>query len=205
MLDVLPGQPSSISLAVYDTLVFSGDWDQPEASEALFDKRGYSSYARAVDALLLHLLRRRDLAKNNLWALRHLYALELYAKDLLDVPETQSVIFSSKVARDSLKDLTSRINQLAAYLLAEDHEDGWLAQVASSLSQKKTSAVSYGIERLLQALCGPVHGAQAFRESRILHAVLRHLLAGASKQDAEQFLMLARSIEKTGEDLFHFL
>lgn len=197
MLDRLPGQPSSVSLAVVDPLIFPGEWVAADMKAEAYDDVGYSSYARLVAGLLLHFLRRRDLAKVNLWTLRHLYALQLYAKDFLGVPHAASPVFGGEARGEDLKELISRVDQLAAYLLAEDHADGWLGQMASNLVQKNTTAASHGIEQLLQTLIGPHHGSDAIRESRVLRTVLQHLFAGASKSDADQFLKLARSVEKT--------
>jgi E3 ubiquitin-protein ligase listerin len=203
MLSELQGQPVSASLAVLDPLVFQGEWHEPDASSAIFDQTGLSSYARIVSALLSHVSRHRDLARTNVWTVRHLYALRIYAQDVLDVPFGTSPVFGAHTSRAFLEDLVRQTDQITVYLLAEDHEPGWLAQLALRLGQNKsaawaTDATVAGIESLLKGLTSPGKDSAAIRDSRILHLVLQHLLAGANKQDAEQFLVFARNIEKTG-------
>jgi E3 ubiquitin-protein ligase listerin len=68
----------------------------------------------------------------------------------------------------------------------------------NKLAATATDATVAGIESLLKGLTSPGKDSAALRDSRILHLVLQHLLAGANKQDAEQFLVFARNIEKTG-------
>ncbi|KAI0341369.1 hypothetical protein BDW22DRAFT_1358876 [Trametopsis cervina] len=196
-LSNLGGQPSSASLAVTDPLVLPGDWDEPDATPGTFDKTGLSSYARLASTLLLYCLQRRDIARNNIWALHHLYALRLYAQDALDVPLAPSAVFATDVSRALLRDLITKVDQIAAYLLAESHEDGGLTQIALRLGQNKPSAGSDDLEQLLRVLIRTGKTPDALRDARILRTILQHLFAGASRQDAEQFLVLARSIEKT--------
>ncbi len=198
LLSTLPGQPTSVSLAVTDPLVLPGEWDESDASGVEFDKYGLSPYARLVNTLLLHFLRHRDLARQNIWALRHLFALKIYAQDALDVPFAPSPVFGKTTDRMELGDVVQKINQIAAYLLSEDHEQGWLAQLALRLTQNKTNPESHAIERLLKILISPAQRPDAHRDARILRLVLQHLFASAEKADAEAWLVLARGVEKSG-------
>ena len=198
ILESLSGQPASASLAVIDPLVLAGEGDEETLRDILHDKSGFSSYARLVTTLLLHFLQRRDLARQNLWALQHIYALRIYAQDIIDVPQAPSPIFGNTVNRIELSGLVQKMDQIAAYLLSEDHEEGWLGQLATRLAQNKTDANSLDLQRLLNTLINQKEGLNTHREARILRFVLQHLFASAAKADAEAWLVLARSVEKTG-------
>jgi E3 ubiquitin-protein ligase listerin len=202
LLDSLPAHPSHDSLAVIDPLVLPGDWDKEEM-EAFeeFDAFGYSSYARATTSPLLYFLDDRDAARRNIWALRHFLAVALYAKDVLHVPSADSPVFAKRVSKADLEDIVSKTDQLAAYLLTHSIDDGWFAGTLPRLTSGKVDAHADGVEQLLESLINPRSG-DSIRESRILHSVLRHILPNVTKAEADQFILLGRSIEKKGEQCF---
>ncbi|KAI0084737.1 hypothetical protein BDY19DRAFT_969852 [Irpex rosettiformis] len=197
MLESMSGQPTSATLAVIDPLVLPGEWDEVDLTHVIYDAVGLSSYARLVVTLLLHFLQHRELARQNLWALRHFLALRISAQDVLDVPQSASPIFSKAVSRTELLDLVQKVDQISAYLLSGDHEEGWLAQLASRLGQNKTNEQSPEIEILMKVLLASREGPNAHREARILRLVLHHLFANAGKMGAEGWLVLARGVERT--------
>ena len=200
LLGQLPSYPHP-SIAVVDSLVLLGDYDDEDTiQQPELDLFGYSSYARIVSSLLLHFLDNRDAARENVWALRHFQALALYAKDVLQVPSAQSAVFGRDVDRADLDDLISKVDQLSAYTLTHLVDDGWFSRIIPLLSAGKAAPSSDRIALLLESLLQPRDG-DSVRESRILHSILRHVLAGVTKADADQLIVLARSIEKKGEPL----
>ena len=204
MLDSLPSYPSHVSLAAVDPLVLPGDWDEEqEEVQPELDIFGYSAYARVVSSLLLCYVDNRDSARQNIWALRHFLALALYAKDALDVPSVTSPAFGKNVSKSDLEDIISRADQIAAYLLTHSVDDGWFARSLPRLISGKVDANADGVERLLEGLVNPRSGDSS-RESRILHSILKHMLPGVSKSEADQFIMLGRTVEKKGS-LAHFV
>ena len=200
LLNSLPTYPPQVSVAVVEPLILLGDQDDEEGEDlqAEFDAFGYSSYARIVAFFLHHYLNSRDAAKANSWALRHFQALALYAKDILYTPGAQSAVFGKNASKVDLEDIISKVDRLSAYLLVHLVDDGWFSRTIPHLSAGKAASSSDGMARLLDGLFYPRDGDNV-RESRILHAILKHVLADVSKAEADQLLLLARSIEKKGE------
>ncbi len=199
MLDRLPPYPADASLAVVDPLVLPGDWSEAAESEQPENHfAGYSAYTRATTSMLVHFLNDRLSAKANVWALRHLLALSLFAQELLHISSAQSPAFSSQVDRADLEHIVAQIRRLTTYLLSHTGNEGWLSQVADNLVKGKIQPNADGVEHLLHALIRSPKNEDNVRESRILHIILQHLLASASKSDADQFVQLARTIERKG-------
>ncbi|KAF7796133.1 hypothetical protein EIP86_007306 [Pleurotus ostreatoroseus] len=193
MLHALPTSTNSC-LAVNDPLVLPGESNEDDgAPSPAYDFIGYTGYSRIVNALLLYFLDDRQTAKENIWALRHFLALAIWAQDLLNLQASQSPVFSRKISRSELEDVVSKARRVASYLLAPASQDGWLLPAARGLQRGQPASAS-GIERLLHTLVRPK--TDCARESRILHVVLQHILSGASKEDADEFVQLARGLEK---------
>lgn len=202
MLSALSTSPTHVSLAVVDPLVLLSDMDEDEdTSTSDFDAFGYSAYARVVTCLLLHYLDDRDVARQNIWAVRHFQALALYAKDVVHVPSAPSSVFGKAASKSDLEELISKVDRLAAYLLTHSIDDGWVTKAVPRLSAGKSDTSTDSVEALLSGLVNPP-GGDSLRESRILHGVLRHLLPNVSKSDADQLVGLARNIEKKGSSAF---
>ncbi|KAJ3553232.1 hypothetical protein NM688_g3725 [Phlebia brevispora] len=195
MLEELPTSPTEVCLAVIDPLVLPGDFSEVEhPAPSAYDYAGFATYSRVVDALMSYFLDDRQAARENVWALRHFIALAIWAKDLLNVQASQSPVFSQRVSKAELENIALKAQQLASYLLAPASEEGWSQRVVRSLLQAKPQVPADGVEALLHTLVRPK--SDSMRESRILHIVLQHVLAGASKSDADDFIQLARSLEK---------
>lgn len=204
MLSNLPTYPTHVSIAVFDPLVLLGDQDDEDVDEqTVCDIFGYSSYARVVTSLLLYYLDDRGAAKENVCALRHFQALALYAKEVLYAPSVKSAVFGKSVSKVDLQDLASKVDQLSAYLLTQSVDDGWFSRTIPLLSAGKAVPSSDGVAQLLDGMLHPRDG-DSVRESRILHSILRHILSDVSKAEADQLLLLAKSIEKKGEYMLHF-
>ncbi|CAL1708694.1 unnamed protein product [Somion occarium] len=195
MLDILPPNPVDVSLAVIDPLVPTAieDDNDNEVSEAVVDRSGYSSYARVVTALLHYFSDERQLAKENVWALRHFLAFAQYADEKLQFPEAESSLFGRAVSPTALQDLTAKVDQITAYVLSSVPDESWFSPIISSLLNGQPP--SSGIGRLLYDLVYDSAGRDTVRESRVLHSVLQHILTSATKAEADQMIMLARKIE----------
>lgn len=198
MLDILPPNPVDVSLAVIDPLVPTAieDDNDNEVSEAVVDRSGYSSYARVVTALLHYFSDERQLAKENVWALRHFLAFAQYADEKLQFPEAESSLFGRAVSPTALQDLTAKVDQITAYVLSSVPDESWFSPIISSLLNGQPP--SSGIGRLLYDLVYDSAGRDTVRESRVLHSVLQHILTSATKAEADQMIMLARKIENKG-------
>src|SRR5262245_58141594 len=81
---------------------------QARLSPSAYDRHGFSSYARVVSGLLYFFLEDRQAAKNTMWALRHILALTLYARDFLRIPSAPSQVFSQHALQDGLVELLSK-------------------------------------------------------------------------------------------------
>lgn len=186
-----------------DALVFSSLDDEPQPSAGPFDSHGCSSYARVVGTLLAAFSDNRHAAQENPWALRHFIALSTYAEELLQLPAASSAVFDHKVvSTEHLQSIRMRSQQLVTYVLSTGsfmEEDGWHQKfTAASLSQSDNGEGD-DLTKFVIELVRLAARKETFRESRLLYAVLQHLLSGVTKEDADHWLALARKLEKSGK------
>jgi hypothetical protein len=195
-LDNLCPDPIHSSLAILDPLIPSASTfnDQPTSSH-LYDERGYSSYARVISGLLHVFAQDRQIAKEHMWALRHFFALALYASDLQHIPWAQNSMFNLQAVKSGLKDMFSRIQQVATYLLTSSMDNGWGSTCIAALADDKPISSSDRITIFLTDLIRHARNVGGVREARILRNVLQHILDKADKDEADQWILLARKIE----------
>lgn len=201
MLDLLPSTPVDTSLAVIDPLALQSFSDGESISEKtnLMDSSGYTVFVRVAIAMLLYLSEDRSAARSNIWILRHLHSLAQYSNDLLKAPFAENPVFASSISHETLGEIASKVQQLSAYLLSPTMEEGWLLNAVPLLSEGKAGLETDGILQLLGELIRDPRGKDSIREARVLHTLLQQILAIATKSEAEQFILLARRIEKTGK------
>lgn len=201
MLDALPSTPLDASLAVVDPLVSpSVQYRSLEFPKGVADTHGLTKYARIVHGLLLYLVDDRQTAKENPWVLHHFLALALYAEEAKHLPAVESPIFSNTVTRTTLQGILDRVQQAAAYLLSSTTDEKWHTTVTNVLVGQATVSTGLdGIGRLVVDLINRATRYDAVRESRILHMILRHALSTATKADSEQWMLVARKLEKLGK------
>ncbi|KAI0747035.1 hypothetical protein C8Q80DRAFT_1178930 [Daedaleopsis nitida] len=181
ILDALPSTPLDASLAVLDPT---------------YDSRGLSKYARIVYALLLHVADDRQSAKENVWVLHHCLAFAIYAEEFRHLPAAGSPVFSAAVSLTTLQSVTDRVQQLSAYLLSSTAEEHWHVGVTNALIGQGAPDGLDGVAQLIVELVGRARRSDSVRESRVLHAILRHAMSTATKADAEQWMLVARKLEK---------
>jgi E3 ubiquitin-protein ligase listerin len=150
-------------------------------------------------ALLYSYTENRDLARTNLWALRHFLALAIYAEELLEVPALPNSAFSRTVAKDVLRDITVKAQQLTAYLLtAAVADDNWQVNVVTSLLSGKRSSLDDLAAFTVDLVWRAQHEDDCL-QARILYTVLQHVLRDASREETDQWLLLARKLERNCE------
>ncbi|KAI0075975.1 hypothetical protein K474DRAFT_1645833 [Panus rudis PR-1116 ss-1] len=193
MLDSLPNAPMDSSLAVIDPLVPMADEESDEPESSVLDRWGYSTYARIVIALLHYLAEERQAAKEHAWSLKHFVSLWLYADEVLQLPHMTGSVFGKEVPQTELKELSSKTQQLTAYVLSAVVDEQWLSSVIAAISEGKTPSDAVG--RLLQELIKDPMERDTVNNARILHILLQHALANATKEHADQLLLLGRKIE----------
>lgn len=199
MLDSLSADPIDASLAVLDPLVPpSSAFSNKRFSPPPCDSRGYSTYARVLIALLQIFIDDRQLAKANIWALRHLLALSLYAEDFVGVTTAKSPVFLREALSSGLDELVSRVQQVTTYILTSSARDGWRHGVLGVLNEGKTSDNLDSLSKFLVDVIRHAQSNDSGRESRILHRVLQHAFDDADKTEADLWILFARKIEKTG-------
>ncbi|KAI8986673.1 hypothetical protein BD414DRAFT_460911 [Trametes punicea] len=197
MLDGLPSTPLDATLAVIDPLVPPPTlYRASGVASSGFDSLGFSKYARIVYGLLLHFVDGRHTAKENTWALRHFFALAIYAEELRHLPSAESPVFARSVPRSVLQGLLDKVQQIAAYLLSSTAEELWHAKVTSALLSQSPSDVLDGAGQLVVDLVYRAKRQDNVRTSRILHLILQHALSNATKADADQWMLVARKMEK---------
>ncbi|KAG5352362.1 hypothetical protein C0989_002683 [Termitomyces sp. Mn162] len=212
-LSHLPPDPIHPSLAVITPLIppasaFASTSSESElgsgsTTDPDFDKRGFSSYARIVNALLHVFIEDRQIAKHNLWALRHFLALEIYTQDFISVPGDKSRVFAVRAIHAGLETLVGKMEQVITYVLTSSaSEEGWrevaLAVALGSGHQLSSSSSSRSSGHLTVFLVDTIQRARdsdSARDTRILRNVLQHVFYDVDKEEADRWIVLARKIE----------
>lgn len=197
MLSELSPDPIHPSLAVVDHLIPpSFKNDRPTAQ--LYDSQGFSAYARIVSALLQALIEDRQAAKQNIWALRHFHALEIYVLDFQRVPYAQSPIFEAVALSAGLFTIISKVEQVTTYVLTSSADDGWRSIALNAALTNK----AHNLGTLSKFLLNVIDEARTLdrtRDSRILRNILQHIFHDVEKDEADLWMLLARKIETKGK------
>ncbi|KAI9062239.1 hypothetical protein FKP32DRAFT_1593812 [Trametes sanguinea] len=197
MLEALPSTPLDPSLAVIDPLVPPPTLYRANGSSSReFDSMGYSKYARVVTGLLHHLADDRQAAKENVWALRHFFALAIHVEELKHLPSAESPVFARSVPKSTLQGILDKVQQIATYLLSSTAEELWHTKIINALLGQSPAVDLDGAGQLVVDLVNRVKRQDNVRASRILHMILQHVLSNATKTDADQWMLVARTIEK---------
>jgi hypothetical protein len=200
MLNDLPSEPLHLSLAIFEPLIGSSPVStEPSPAYTVYDNRGFSSYSRVVFTLLCVCLDDWRLARENMWVLRHLIALQLYAADFLRLPTLRSPVFGSQAVKPALTELLDKVRQLTTYVLASSVEDGWHAKVVAAALQRQSPGKLGSLGEFVVDLISRSVASDSIREFRILRVVLQRILRNTNKDEADQWVLLARKIEKKGE------
>ncbi|KDQ60057.1 hypothetical protein JAAARDRAFT_32435 [Jaapia argillacea MUCL 33604] len=201
MLESLPSDPIDPSLTVLDPLVPPPSvFNSRRVFDQHFDSAGYSGYARVIYALLQFIMKHRQGARENTWALLHLLALATYAQDFLKVPSGRSAVFSKSISKSNLEDIISKVHQVATYLLSSPSESQWHLNVIQSVDQETNNPTLDYTGRFLADLIKLSKKTDTIRDCRILSSVLQPVLSAAGKDDADQWMLLARRLEKTAPE-----
>lgn len=202
MLNHLSPDPIHPSLAVIDPLIppasaFIGQhtFAQPQ----LYDTRGFSTYPRVIDTLLHVFSEDRPLAKQNMWALRHFLALQVYAQDFVNVPSAQSPAFEQKTLVDELEGVIVRIRQMTAYVLTSAADDGWRGTAVGAVLEDKGVSDGGALATLLVDAVNMAKQRDLSRDVRVLRIILDHILHGIGREEADRWMLLARKIDSIGE------
>jgi hypothetical protein len=211
LLDALSSDALDPSLAILDPLI--PPYPSPNSRRKVqtptsTDRRGFSVYAREVNALLQAFVEDRQLAKRNVWALRHFFALSLYAQDLQNVPSasSRSPVFDDKVTPAALASIVAKSKQVSVYLLnssAAKDDESWRRVVLDRLLNDSTlKDPKEGLTQLQTFLFDVVTYAKdgdGIRDARVLKTVLDSLFQdGIEVSEADLWVQLARKYEKTG-------
>ena len=190
--------PAIPSLAIIHTLIPpSSSFVVAEGPDCEADQQGLGVYARGVMALLYSYAENRDLARTNLWAFRHFLALAIYAEELLEVPSLPNPAFSRVAAKDVLEDVIIKVQQLTTYLLTTTvADDNWRADVVMSLLNGKRSSLSGDLSAFTMDLIEHAQNEDDSLHVRILYTVLQHVLRDTSREEADQWLLLVRRLER---------
>ncbi|EPQ53690.1 hypothetical protein GLOTRDRAFT_117039 [Gloeophyllum trabeum ATCC 11539] len=195
MLEGLPTYPEDPSAAVVNNLIppasLLGDrvtWT-PE-----YDSEGYSQYGRVTTAFARVFASDRQAAKEHIWALQHLLAASVYAEDQVQLSLERNPLCTRKVSRAKLQAFVSRVQSITAYLLVPDAEDGWHSKIVNAAQDPaiERSTPSTLTAHLIQYASGHDNP----REARVLYAALQTVMSGATKEEADEWIMLARKLEK---------
>lgn len=230
MLDDLSPDAIDPSIAIIDPLIPPQPHPKTARNKQETDRRGFATYARIVNALLQVFIEDRQLAKRNLWALRHLLALSVYAQDLLNVPfptfPSSALSSSSKhdsnnyspifdydvVTTGALHDIASRVKQVSVYILGsavdQDDDGSWRNVVLGKLLKDITAdgRIESGMSQVQQFLWDVVVHAKEqdrLRDTRVLKIILESVFSdGVDVGEADLWIQLARKLENSGMEPF---
>jgi len=198
ILQNLPPDPADSSLAVLDPylppLSFYSNFT---VTGRFYDSWGYSTYARVVYALLQILCEDRQAAKHNFWALRHFLALSLYAEDLLQISTAVSSVFEH-TPENTLRGIVTKVHQITTYLLTSPTDSGFHLKIIAAISGDKLDVLLDPFSGFIADLVTKSKRHDNVRESRILRRVLQPILSNVSREEADQWMVLAKQLETTG-------
>ncbi|KAG6844999.1 hypothetical protein H0H87_001771 [Tephrocybe sp. NHM501043] len=170
---------------------FAGSSRTPQT----FDKRGFSTYARIIDALLQVFAEDRQIARHNIWALRHFQAFELYAQDFISIPSAKSEVFAAEAIHASLEIMVSRVEQVTTYILTSSADEGWREAALTSALENRPSTSSGTLTSFLADTIQRSRTLDSPRENRILRNILQHIFRDVEKDEADRWMQLARKVE----------
>ncbi|KAI9462830.1 hypothetical protein BJY52DRAFT_1203094 [Lactarius psammicola] len=198
MLCNLRLDPATASLAILDPLIPpQSSFETAEGPDCESDQQGLGAYARGVTALLYTYAENRGLARANLWALRHFLALAMYAEELLAAPSLPNPAFSRTASENILREITVKAQQLTAYLLMTAAvDDNWRVNAITSLLNGRHTNSLDGLASFTVELIEHAQDEDDGLHARIVHAVLQHVLRDATMDEADQWMLLARKLEK---------
>lgn len=200
MLATIPADAIDPSMGVIDPLIPPGFSENRLVSNTGgTDKRGFSSYARIVDALLRLFTQDRTHAKHNLWALRHFIILSVYARDFQSVPTPvrQSPVFADTGALAGVGEVFGRVDQMAAYLLLSCNDEQWRIKALDAfLNGMKEELV--GLSAFLMDVISYAKEGDGVRDTRVLSIVLDRILDDIDVEEADMWIQLARNLERLG-------
>ncbi|KAI5475113.1 ubiquitin-protein ligase E3 [Pseudohyphozyma bogoriensis] len=174
------------------------------ASLTASDVFGFSSYGRAVLAVLEVAGRDQRWLRRNLWVLPHVLLLGDVARDELAIAGSTTGVFGKEASEELLAKVVASADGLASYLLsatANELADGWHQTAVAHLRQKAPGEPADGLIAVLDELArkgreeDAVYARRAF--TTILQAALRY--SEGSVVDAERWLAWGQSLAEGSE------
>ncbi|KAJ8507641.1 hypothetical protein ONZ45_g9999 [Pleurotus djamor] len=190
-LELLHAEPAHRSLALVDPIV--SDTDSEDAA-ALADAG--LSYARIITTLLRYLRDKPAVVADNLWTLRHILALSIYASDLRDIPHIPSPVFSGL---DSTGGVLARVVRECDDVLQSSLLGGagdWRRKVIDAVQSGQSSSLA-GLSAFVAESIVLSVKEETQRDARILSRVLTCVLQDVTADEVDLWIGLARKLEKT--------
>jgi hypothetical protein len=200
MFRQLSHDPIDSTLAAVDPLIPLGTDPLTQGPENT-DSRGFSAYARIIIALLRLFLEDRNLAKQNLWALKHFIAISIFASDYQKVPAGISPVFDT-TALTSLGEIIVKAQQITAYLFLGSFvgiQDGWRLDLVRRMIEGKYGHGKMTLEEFVEDTIRVATKSDSILDIRVLRVVLENILDELEVQEAEEWIGLARRLERNGK------
>jgi E3 ubiquitin-protein ligase listerin len=193
--------PVDPTLAILDPLVPSGISKHKEYIPRNMDGRGFSSYTRETLVLLKLIAEDRQLGTANLWTLRHIIALGMFAADFLAVPSVSNPLFGPTSDKSELERIVQQVQQVTAYLtssISNELSDEWHASTTKAILAETPSRAMAESAQIVIDVVTECRQSEGVQYSRILKTLLQGLLRGASNTSLDSWLALAQEFQKTG-------
>jgi E3 ubiquitin-protein ligase listerin len=186
-----------------DPILAAGDLLVPEEElEDLrthtFDRQQLSSYTRLVWALTFLASTDRQVAKTNMWILKHSLLLQQLAEDRLQTTRSQMSSFGPDISQSFLLKIVESARMLTVYLFSGVSSSDLPHGSMVNAIDEKTTLTSADIVGFITDLCRSSVNSDCPKFARIVRSVLGHALRGVSTTDADRWLTLSRKITRTG-------
>lgn len=195
LLQSIPTNPIHQILAIVEPLTPpSSSLTKERIFTSSFDSAGLSKYARVVNTYLHIMTNDRQKARENIWILRHFIILANSISHALQISDIEGCVVSNFASRTLLRDIVVRVQKISALLLIPPTEEGWHANILKSNLRLLDS-----LGRFVTSVFEASRATDSFRDSLVLYMTLQHILSGATKEDADSWILLAKQTEKQGQ------
>ncbi|KIM32748.1 hypothetical protein M408DRAFT_186029 [Serendipita vermifera MAFF 305830] len=179
-------------LAGNDLLVPEEDSDDPRSY--IFDSQQLSSYARLAWAMTCLIATDRQVAKSNMWMLKHSLLLQQMADDRLRASNVDASPLGPAIAPGFLTRIVETVQVLNVYLFSDLSSSELPHTPIIQAIETTTASVDTEATGFIIDLCNSSVALDYPKVARIVRSVLSHAFRGVSNQDADKWLSLARKL-----------
>ena len=188
--------PLDPTLAAVDLLVPEEELEDLQVYR--FDKQQLSSYARLAWALTFLASTDRQVAKPNVWILKHSLLLQQLAEDRLQTSNARMSPFGPDIPRAFLLRAIENARMLTVYLFSGISSSDLPHGMMVDAIDRKAALESPDMGGFIVDLCNSSQNSDSPKFARVARSVLSYALRGISLAEADKWLSLSRKLKRTG-------